>query len=266
MFFADYHTHSINSPDGNETVEQMCLRAIELGLQELAITDHIDVVTNPQYGSALDTEAIHRDMRQAQERFAGQLRVVCGAEIGQPQADDRFTEEYCRRYQHDFLIGSIHNLPQDSDIFFYDYTRVDHHQVYQEYLTELQRLAEGYDFDVMGHITYPLRYMYQQTGKTPDLTRYEGRFRTLFATLIEKGRGIEINTSGLRQPIGELLPPLYLARLYRACGGEIVTVGSDAHTCGDLGCGIREGYEMLREAGFQYVTAYWERKPTFHRL
>lgn len=266
MFFADYHTHSINSPDGSETVMDLCARAVELGMDELAITDHIDVVTNPCYRMTLDTDQIHRDMAEAKAAFEGRLKLVRGAELGQPQADDKFTKRYCESYEHDFLIGSIHNLPGDSDIFFYDYTKVDHDQVYSDYLTELQVLADRYDFDVMGHLTYPLRYMYQQTGKTVELSRYEERFRILFASLISTGRGIEINTSGLRQPIGQLLPPLYLARLFRQCGGEIVTVGSDAHTCDDLSKGVKEGYEMLREAGFRYVAAFDHRKPTFHTL
>ncbi|MPN15026.1 hypothetical protein SDC9_162355 [bioreactor metagenome] len=88
----------------------------------------------------------------------------------------------------------------------------------------------------------------------------------MFKILREKGRGIELNTSGMRQKLGEPMPPVSLLKLYRDCGGEIVTVGSDAHRSCDVGKGIPQGYDMLKEAGFSYVTIYKQRKPEFIRL
>ena len=48
--------------------------------------------------------------------------------------------------------------------------------------------------------------------------------------------------------------------------GEIVTLGSDAHRPGDVGCFIRQRQELLRECGFRYFTTFEQGKPRFQAL
>ena len=85
-------------------------------------------------------------------------------------------------------------------------------------------------------------------------------------TLIEKGKGIEINTSGLRQKYGDVFPSLKYVKLFRELGGEILSIGSDAHTVADLGSGITEGAKIALEAGFKYLCYFKERKPNFLKI
>lgn len=262
MYLTDYHLHTRRSPDGFESIEAMCERAIELGFDEIAITDHLDLVTHSVYTVDFDAAAAHEDITRAQEKFAGRLHIMRGVEIGQPQANPKEYRRYMDTYSHDFIIGSIHNLKNDADVYYFNYRELDCNKIYDQYVQEMLELARDYDFDVMGHLTYPLRYMYRD-GKMVDLTRWEGEFRQLFRILVQSGRGIEVNTSGLRQEIGQTLPPLYLLKLYKECDGEIITLGSDAHKCKDLGCGIREGRELLKEAGFTHFTVFEQRKIHF---
>lgn len=262
MYLTDYHMHTRRSPDGFEPIEVMCERAIEMGISEIAITDHLDLVTHSVYTVDFDAAATHEDITRAQQQFAGRLTVRRGVEIGQPQANPKEYHRYMEQYSHDFIIGSIHNLKNDADVYYFNYRELDCEKVYDEYVQQMLELARDYDFDVMGHLTYPLRYMYRD-GKTVDLSRWEGEFRQLFRMLIQSGRGIEVNTSGLRQEIGQTLPPLELVKLYRQCGGEIITIGSDAHKKEDLGYGIQQGRQLLKEAGFTHITVFEQRKPQF---
>ena len=55
-------------------------------------------------------------------------------------------------------------------------------------------------------------------------------------------------------------------KTYRALGGEIITVGSDAHAQEYVGAGIADAYAALKELGFRYIAAYVQRKPHFMKL
>ena len=80
-------------------------------------------------------------------------------------------------------------------------------------------------------------------------------------TLAQNGKALEINTSGLRGPIGEASPTLKYVKRFRELGGEFVTLGSDAHSVEELGEGIPEAMEMASQAGFSYFTFYKKRQP-----
>ncbi|MBR1736669.1 MAG: histidinol-phosphatase HisJ family protein [Firmicutes bacterium] len=266
MFRADYHLHSLFSFDSEEELENICEKAIEEGLSEIAVTDHADIYTNRKYDNDIDIKAQQRAINEAKEKYAGKLSVIFGIELGQPQMNENEAKRFYMENEFDFIIGSIHNLKNDSDIYYYDFDKLDCDKVYEEYLGELIVLAEKFDFDVMGHITYPLRYMYMYNKKTVDITKYTDEITKLFKLIIEKGHGIEINTSGLRQEIGKTFPDKQTIELYKRCGGEIITVGSDAHEAKDVGSGIKDGYEMLRQCGFKYVASYKKRKVKFNEI
>ena len=78
--------------------------------------------------------------------------------------------------------------------------------------------------------------------------------------------GIEINVSGLRQKYGKPLPDLGYVKLYKALGGEILTIGSDAHCTADIGRDISAGVEMAQAAGFKYLTYFKKHEPKFIKI
>ena len=135
--------------------------------------------------------------------------------------------------------------------------------VLADYFDDLLTVAKWGRFSVIGHLTLPIRYMLRSGLPKPDLSPYRDRIDALLICLAEKGCGLECNTSkgtGLWLPDGDIL------RRYRELGGEIITLGSDAHTPEAVGGGIREAQELLRECGFRYVCTFRERKPVFHKL
>ena len=266
MYAIDYHLHSRNSFDGEETVADICRAAIARGRQEIAITDHLDIFTDRPFEALLDVDACFAEIEQAREAFRGQLIVKTGVELGQPQANPADAVRFFEHYHPDFVIGSIHNLENDLDLYDYDWANADEFRMFDHYLDWMLDLAAHYDFDVMGHLTYPLRYVFEARHTRFPLEKYRERFIALFDILAERGKGIECNTSGYVQPIGESLPPLELLRLFRERGGEIVTVGSDAHKLRHVAATVQLGEALLREAGFRYVATFTGRKAEFHTL
>ena len=199
-------------------------------------------------------------------RYAGRLKVKLGTELGQPLVNLKAAQNFLADYDLDFVIGSVHNLENDLDVYYYDFEKVDGAALFDHYLDWLTEMTESCDFDVMGHITYPLRYLFERTGKRIELGPYEEKLRGLFRMLVQSGRGIELNVSGLAKEMQETMPPFSLLKLYRECGGEIITIGSDAHKAEQIGMFQKEGQQMLREAGFRYLTVYTARKPEFVSL
>ena len=82
--------------------------------------------------------------------------------------------------------------------------------------------------------------------------------------LANKGIGLEVNTSGIDR-IHTFLPDEPYLRRFKELGGEIVTIGSDAHTCDRVGQYTKEACDMIRDI-FGYVCTFKDRKPIFHKL
>ncbi len=122
-------------------------------------------------------------------------------------------------------------------------------------------MAEWGRFDVLGHLTYPLRYICGDFGIEIDMDRYESIIKKIFGTLIKNNMGIEVNTSGLFQKIGKPLPDERYVRMYKELGGEIITVGSDAHRTEHLGRGVAEGIKMIKSCGFDRIYYFDRRNP-----
>jgi histidinol-phosphatase (PHP family) len=116
----------------------------------------------------------------------------------------------------------------------------------------------------LGHLNYPWRYFKRELDYDYDATEFREHLEAVFEAVVARGKGIEINTSGMRQPLGESLPNEEILGWYRACGGELITTGSDAHTPAHVGDGIAEATRMARRVGFEGVATYRKRTPTIH--
>lgn len=265
----DLHTHTSLSFDGESGAEDMVKRAVSLGMKHYAITDHVEINLFRDKSLYPDKETtIENAVREAsalipalKERYADKIELLYGAELGQSVHDPALAEKVLAENPYDFIIGSCHMLRGYDDFYFLDYKRNDPQKLMGLYFRELLETAETADFDVLGHLTYPLRYIYKQGGEV-DMEKFGGVIDEIFRALIKNGKGIEINTSDVGGRLG-IVPELTLVKRYRELGGEILTIGSDAHRTSDLGKGIAEGVAAAKEAGFGKIAIYKKRKPGF---
>lgn len=268
MYLVDYHTHSSYfSPDAASTMEEMCEAAIAKGVRELAFTEHCDVNGWNGIPCDFDEELYITALDRVKEEYGDRLTVVYGIELGQPTQNSGLAKRYLSSPGLDFIIGSLHNLRGMEDFYLLEYPDMDTCRALMErYFAELREMIGYGGFDVLGHISYPLRYIRGRAGLEFDFSEYTSELSDIFRLLAASGLGIELNTSGLRQPVGQTMPAPDIVRLYRECGGEIITLGSDAHTAGDVGAGISEGIAVLKDAGFKYFTVYKGRKASFVKI
>lgn len=259
----DYHMHSRVSFDGHDTGEALVRAAEKAGLKEICFTDHMDYVRGAQEQTMIFTEAQYAAQYDGLESRC--LKIRRGMEYGlYPDNQAQMQRDIARR-NYDFVLGSVHFVG-DLDVYFAPYWQG--RTVYQAqrlYFEEMLACVQaGGDFDVLAHMTY-LHKGQGSPVKTP--LAYEDHreiIDEILRTLAQKGKGLEMNTSGVDR-CGGYLPTADYFRRFRELGGEIVTVGSDAHTCSRVGQYCREACEILKDI-FGYVCTFQERKPIFHRL
>ncbi|MCH5349426.1 MAG: histidinol-phosphatase HisJ family protein [Oscillospiraceae bacterium] len=279
MNLIDCHSHSTNSPDGHFSPEEMIKTAMEKNYSAYALTDHCEVnrwFSIDHYGvepNEYDTYDFGRDFEKSmaentllKEKYDGKINLLCGIELGQATHDLGLAEAIVKDKRLDFVIGSMHQLPDNDDFAFIDFSKHSVPELLEKYYAEIYKLCKWGQFDVLGHLTYTLRYIEGDNGIKVDMSPYEEIIRESFKLLIENGKGIEINTSGLRQAYGQPFPNLYWVKMFREMGGEILSIGSDSHTTEDLGKGIAEGAEIALEAGFAHLCYFKERKPQFIKI
>lgn len=281
MNLIDCHTHTQYSMDSEADINEMIKRAIELGLKAYAITDHCecccwfpkehyaDTEIFDYFNYAEDFENSLNAVTAMKEKYGSEINLICGIEMGQAVHDLEIAERIVSDERLDFIIGSIHQTRDEKDFFYIDYRNMSMDEIYlllDKYFKEIYELCKWGKFDILGHLTYALRYMKRRYGIDPDISRYDELIAESFRELVSKGKGIEINTSGLRQNFGDVFPPLKYVKLFRDLGGEILSVGSDAHKVEDLGSGIAEGIEIARAAGFTRLCYFKKRKPCFLRI
>lgn len=264
----DLHTHCTLSFDGKSSAEDMVKRAAELGIKHYALTDHIDLGEFPD--KDFDLEATVTGAREQipalQKKYAGSVQLLYGVELGQAVHDKELADKLLAENDYDFVIGSTHFIRGHEDFYFLDYTDTDVPELMRLYFEELLETAEWGRFDVMGHITYPLRYITGDHGIDVDLSGFAGIIDEILRALIKNGKGIEINTSGLRQKFGRMFPEADIVKRYHELGGRILTIGSDAHCTDDLGKGIPDGIAAAKDCGFTEIAIFEKRKPLFIKI
>ncbi len=258
---ADSHTHSCFSHDGHHAVAALCDQAIKRGLYALTVTDHCECNLYQQGNYAQAITRSFAETARTATAFAGKLHVYKGVELGQATQNTRAAADILSRCDFDFVLGSMHNLTGLSDFYMLDYRKLSAHDVLCKYFDELEELIAWGHFDSLSHLTYPLRYMVGEQQIEMRYETYQNRVDDILKALIAQDKALELNTSGLRQAIGKTLPCPTVIKRFKELGGKYLTVGSDAHKDKDIGIGLQEGYEIAKNAGFDHVTVFVNRKP-----
>ncbi len=264
----DSHMHTKNSPDAHHTAQRMCEVAIDKGVFGIAITDHceIDRYLIDEYEVRIQNS--YMDVMAARAEFEHKLVISHGIEIGQATENIPLTEEILNKYAFDFVLGSQH-CANGTDFYVVKTNRLTEDEIYaklEEYYTYMLKLVKWGKFDVLAHLTYPIRYITGRDGIKVDITRFSGLIETILRTMVEKGIGLEVNSSGYRQGLHCPMPSIEYIRRYREMGGEIVTIGSDSHTAQTIGQNIPDAMRLLEQCGFRYFTFFRRRKPEFLRI
>lgn len=236
----------------------MCRVAVELGIAEIAFSDHLDNNPDDDCYGLFDAAKFCREVDECRERFEGRLVIVKGAELGEPHLYPREIERIIGGEQFDFLTGGIHwvgDAVVSVDCQTGQMSRTRQTALYRDYFDEVLRAVECANFQVLAHLDLVKRFGVKRLGPF-TIGPYRDRIEAILRAMIAGGIALEVNTSGLRQPCRETFPGMETLRLYRDLGGELITIGSDAHLPEHLGFGLADGLRTIREAGFDSITTY----------
>lgn len=267
MLRQDYHVHSELSPDSESTLDEICQQGIRMGFEEVALTDHYELIegVTPRGSCRKEYLQISREkILKCRERWEGKIRLIFGIELGQYHKQPEAAKHILGTNPYDFVLASLHRV-NHMDLSLYNYKHTDGNLLREQYFKELYEIAKKGDYDCLGHLDLIKRYASFQ-GVRLRAEDCRCQVEEILRCVVERGKGIEVNTSGISTVLSEPLPSLEILKWYRGLGGEIITTGSDAHRIGDIGKNFAQAAEILKAAGFRYVTRFHERKPEWISL
>ena len=277
MIQADMHMHTWFSTDSEACPRDMADEAVRKGLKTICFTDHFDK-DDLEWGEEgiFDVDAYFVEMQKLQEEYAGKLNIRIGIELGLRTYLKDYYEELTKKYPFDFVIGSVHNVPYKKDAegnilytdpaaekLFTDRTDKEAYRLMME--TTLENVRTSDCFQTLGHLDYVVRYG-KSREKEYSYTDYADIIDEILKLLIEKEKGLEVNSAGLKYGLPFAHPHPDVLKHYRELGGEIITIGADAHKPEHIAYDFAKAEEILKSCGFKYYTEFEERKPIFKQL
>ena len=254
-------------------MEESILSGIEKGFKTMCFTEHMDYdypdsPDGPGSIFIVNTDSYLYDLLRLKDKYADKIRILFGIELGLQATQEVFRKNavYARSYEFDFIIGSSHVCNGKDPYYPAFYEGRSEEEAYREYFTSIYDNIKKFDnFDVYGHLDYVVRY-----GPNRDTNysyeQYKDILDKILELLIDKGKGIEINTGGYDKGLKDFHPCKAILKRYHELGGEIITCGSDSHDAIHVGNHFDMAAEVLKECGFKYYTVFEKRVAEFVKL
>ena len=259
---ADYHLHTSFSEDSNCSMEDYIKRALEIGVEELCFTDHIDYGT--KYTFSCDCDKYYKNFIRYKEIFKDKINLKFGIEFGLQAHHIDYFQKIFEKYPFDFVILSFH-LIDDKDLWSGEFQRGKTQDEYnRKYYEEMLKTVQLYkNYSVLGHMDLMRRY--DSNGEYP-FEKTKDIIESILKQIISDNKGIEVNTSSFRYKLNGLMPSVEILKFYYNLGGKIITIGSDSHNVNHLGYKINYIKDILKEIGFKEFVTYDKLEPKFWKL
>src|SRR5712691_7142325 len=259
----DYHVHTARCGHATGAMERYVECAIEAGLTELGFSDHLFMYwlppdrRDPQLGMAeWEHDFYIEDVERCRQRYAADITIRLATEADFIPGHEAELEGILRRYDWDYVIGSVHFVDDwglDDSRYLSGFDAWDIDALYARYLDLVGASAETGLFDTIGHADLVKKFGHRPAGDQSEI------YARLAARLSKAGVCVEVNTAGLRKPCREIYPN---PGLLRACwlSGVQATLGSDAHAPHEVAADLHKATTLMREVGYEAFTKYEARR------
>ncbi len=254
----DYHNHTSLCGHASGEIHEYVEAAIKQGMLDIGFSDHAAMPEDLRHGISMapeETEFYIKNILNAGEVYRDKINVRLGFEVDFPLFDT-FDRNIFSDERIDFIMGSCHFLGDwafDHPGYIKGFEERDIDAIYLEYYSIIEQMAESGLFDIIGHFDLVKKFGHRPRSSMEDPVK------RIAAKLAQTGTAVEINTAGLRKPVGEIYPSAQIVEiLFQA--NVPVTLGSDSHSPDDVGAGYAEAYEMLKKAGYRKVSGFIKRK------
>ena len=276
----DYHLHTCYSDDCKTPIDDLIQSAINNGLKSICITDHHDPdfpVEKYNIGFGLDLENYFKDIPALRDKYLPEIDVRCGIELGvMPSTCEKLAHFSKEHPELDFIICSTH-VVDNIDPYYPEYfhnedgSQKDLLTQYRRYLEEILYTVQNFnDYNVYGHLDYIFRYgpdkVTEESFRDTYFSPLKDIITEILKTIIDNGKGIEINTGSLYRGMDYAHPHPEILKLYKELGGEILTFGSDAHDNIHAGFEFKKARDLALALGFKYRTEFSKLQPEYITL
>ena len=230
----DLHTHTLYS-DGKATAERMVLAAVERGLDEIGISDHVYTFFDESY--CMKKEKVGKylaELAALKEKYAGRICVKCGIEY------DLYSTESTAPF--DYVIGSLHYIKCGETYYPIDCSEQgfrtlakegfdgDYYALAERYFSLVSAYADRSDVSIVGH--FDLISKYNEGDVLFDETdpRYLAAAKSAADRLLAAGKTFEINTGAIARGYRTVPYPAPALLAYLREKGAKFILSSDAHS------------------------------------
>ncbi len=269
--YSDQHIHSLHSFDSKAKMADMADAAIKNKLSHITFTEHVDYDFPksdkvPKGAFECNIDSYLYDLLCLREKYGNDLAIGFGVEVGLKESAESKNKNLVSSYDFDLVIASQHLL---NNIDTYDakcFDGLTDKQAISGYFEEMIKNIKSFnDFDVLGHMDYIVRTLPGGEGvyKPSDHLDY---IDEILLYLINNQKSLEINTSALNKGFKNSNPHADIVKRYKEKGGELITIGSDAHSPENVGGNFAVANDILIDNGFKYMTVYCKRVPQMVKL
>jgi histidinol-phosphatase (PHP family) len=261
----DLHVHSTVSHDAKSTIDEHCAAALEKGLVEIGFSEHLDLCPTDKHCGLHDYARYKSEIESARKKFPG-LKIRMGVEVSFLPADLAAVAAFLSGKDYDYALAAIHlvadgkfTVSEREPCLAYFATKTPE-ECYREYFGIALAAVRSGLFDGLAHLDIINRYGLEVEPEW-EWRSYYAVLREIFEGVIKRNIALEINTSGYRQQPCRPYPDKDVIKLYRELGGNMITVGSDAHNTDNLGSGVPQAIKLAQSLGFKQLTSFERRVP-----
>ncbi len=260
------HTHTLRSHDSSADPSDICREAVASGLGGVVLSDHCDC----EFSESTDYNQLFvyamQDFLSVKREFKDKLQLFFGIELGDPLYAPAFADRIIKDHSFDAVLLSIHAVRMPG--FEAPFSRIDFRfadesfivSYLEQYFDDMLSSVLRFDFDILCHLTVPLRYLILNYKKQVDLSLYADQIDRILKELITRDKCLEINTSALAFPGGFLMPDENIIDRYISLGGTHLSIGSDAHTPKHITEGFDKALKLLRKKNIKSLCCYKNRQ------
>jgi histidinol-phosphatase (PHP family) len=265
----DYHVHTFRCGHAGGETRAYVERALELGLSEIAFTDHVPLYFLPGDDPApalamtrAELPGYVEEVLALREEYRGRIDVLLGLEADYAEGHESALGEILARHDWDVVLGSVHWVAGawiDAPAAEVRHETEGTEFLWREYFRLVEKACATGLFDVMAHFDLPKKFGHRRPGRlAADEARAVDAARAA-------GVAVEISSAGLRKPVGEIYPGPSLLSQFAAAGVPVV-LSSDAHAPAEVAWGRDAVLAAARSAGIRDHASYRRRNRRRHPL
>lgn len=264
QLIADMHTHSESSHDSVCKIEDMYQSQLKSGTEIFAVTDHFDTDSFNAYDVFSPIKKAYEKVSELNEKN-GNDNILTGIELSEGFWHPSVYEKAIELVPYDVVIGSVHLVQYDG--LTQPYSQIDFSKLAPDtvqkylytYFENVLTMLNTIDFDILAHLTCPLRYINGKYHLGIALSQYENLIEKILKEVIKRDLALEVNTSSFDM-LNDFMPTVEILKQYKSFGGQLITLGSDAHISENASINFDKAVQALADIGFSDIYYYKKRQ------